>query len=96
MLILDPETIGVNRGFVEVGFSPADPKPIIRTLDQYYHRDSRRWKTGSMFTSERFAYSGRVNYRRPVTLGAKLVAIFPGWFLKVWRRKVAVLWRRES
>lgn len=95
-LVLEPEVIGTHRGFVEIDFTKADPKPLIRTLDQYYHRETGKWVTTFLFTSDKDPFTGRVNYRRPVTLRAKLIAIFPGWFVTVWRRKVACLWDRQT
>ena len=98
MLVLDPQQIG--RGWIEIRFqdNPAHPDcgktPYIRTLDQYYFEG--QWKTGSMFTSEKYAYQGKIPYRRPACFRAYLTAIFPGWFVKVWRRKVAGLFERNS
>ena len=91
MLVLDQDTIG--QGWQQISISKATPKPLIHTLDQWYH-PNYGWRTGSFFTSEGEPYTGRVPYRRPMTLGTKLRAIFPGWFVKVWRRKVAVLWEK--
>lgn len=88
MLVLDQKTIG--KGFREIHFidDPNHPDfkkvPFIRTLDQYYYEG--KWKTGSMFTGDKFAYNGKTPYRRPVSILAHLKTIFPGWFIKVYRR----------
>lgn len=89
MLILDPNTIG--RGWTSVAFvdNPRHPDfgktPYIRTLDQWYSPSELRWRTGSYFTADRFAYRGNIPYRRPVSFRAHVQAIFPGWFVKVWQ-----------
>lgn len=99
MLILNEETIG--EGWKEVKFndnpnSPDYKTPVyIQTLDQYFSVVNG-WTTGSYFTGEKFPYMGKVPYRRPISRKAYLTAIFPGWFVKVWRGKIVRLWDKNS
>lgn len=88
-IILDPRAIG--QGWIPV--APFDDKTParIQTLDQWYDAvETNSWMSSSYLTSDAFTLRMNVssaNYRRPVSFGARVSAIWAAKG-KLWRRWV--------
>lgn len=80
MLILDESTTGKGWRVLQAG-------ETVKTLSQFFSHTTLTWKGSGFMTSDNFVNKGQVNYRHPVSLGAKISAI---WAVKgkLWRRGV--------
>ncbi len=83
MLIISPQLLG--RGWAQL---PSGQ--VLRTGDQFFDTRTYEWRIGHFFTSDGQINSGRVPYRRAMSLRAKVEALGP-LVRKVWNRRVLTL-----
>ncbi len=81
MIILPPQAIGA-------GYRQLQIDELVRTTDEWFsvmHEQARQypWRPSMYWTSDKKTHDGRVPYRRPVSLKARLACRFKVVY-KVW------------